>query len=204
MRLCARWRSRSSDWFLALTRRSPRLPGQPSEPESARLGKEGERRAARFLRQTGYKILYRNFRPANGGEVDLVCRVRGAREVVFVEVKTRSSETYGAPAEAVDWEKQRRIVQAACEWYALLKQQEERDARHTQEEHSQVSVRFDVVEVLHSDGQWKIRHWADAFTGEETRHPGSAPLIPGASRGDVLPKRARGGAAPFRPRRGRG
>lgn len=171
---------------------------------SARLGREGERRAARFLRQAGYKILYQNFRPTNGGEVDLVCRARSERMLVFVEVKTRSSETYGAPADAVDWEKQRRIVQAASEWYALLEQQEDRDARHQKKGGPGVTVRFDVIEVLHSGGQWEIRHWADAFTGEETRHPGSAPLIPGANRGDVLPKRARGGGAPFRPRRGRG
>jgi len=156
------------------------------------------------LRKAGYKILYQNFRPANGGEVDLVCRVRRTRVLVFVEVKTRSNETYGAPAEAVDWEKQRRIVQAASEWYALLEQQKDQDARHEKKRGPGVSVRFDVIEVLHSEGQWEIRHWADAFTGEETRHPGSAPLIPGANRGDVLPKRARGGGGPFRPRRGRG
>lgn len=204
MRLCAKWSSRSSDWLLALKGRGLQFWRPNLEPESARLGREGERRAARLLRQTGYKILYRNFRPANGGEVDLVCRVRGTRELVFVEVKTRSSETYGAPADAVDWEKQRRIVKAAREWYALLEQQEERDTRHTRKSLARVSVRFDVIEVLHSGGHWEIRHWADAFTGEETRHPGSAPLIPGASRGDVLPKRARGGGAPFRPRRGRG
>jgi Holliday junction resolvase-like predicted endonuclease len=136
--------------------------------------------------------------------VDLVCRVRGVRELVFVEVKTRSSEAYGAPAEAVDWEKQRRIVMAANEWYAMLEEQEERATRHKQEARPGVRVRFDVIEVLHADGQWEIRHWTDAFTGEETRHPGSAPLIPGANRGDVLPKRARGGGAPFRPRRGHG
>ncbi len=136
--------------------------------------------------------------------MDLVCRVRGTPELVFVEVKTRSSEAYGAPADAVDWEKQRRIVLAAAEWYSMLEQQETRDTRRAQPDKTGVRVRFDVVEVLHSDGPWEIRHWTDAFTGEETRHPGGAPLIPGANRGDVLPKRARGGGAPFRPRRGRG
>lgn len=135
--------------------------------------------------------------------MDLVCRVQGAPELVFVEVKTRSSEQYGTPADAVDWEKQRRIVQAAAEWYTLLEQQENRDIRRGKTVKAGVRVRFDVVEVLHSGEHWEIRHWSDAFTGEETRHPGGAPLIPGANRGDVLPKRARGGGAPFRPRRGR-
>ncbi len=204
MRLCASCCYRFSERLRTLAWRRPDAAKPPSETDAGQLGRDGERRAARFLRQAGYKILYRNFRPANGGEVDLVCRVRGALELVFVEVKTRSSEVYGAPADAVDWEKQRRIVRAASEWYALLEQQKERDAGHTHKASRRVSVRFDVIEVLHSDGHWEIRHWADAFTGEETRHPGSAPLIPGASRGDALPKRARGGGAPFRPRRGRG
>ena len=204
MRLCANWCSRCSQQLRALAQRPLQSARAPREPESARLGREGERRAAGFLRKAGYKILYQNFRPTNGGEVDLVCRVRAVRELVFVEVKTRSSETYGAPAEAVDWDKQRRIVQAAREWYALLEKQEERDARHKQRGSPRLSIRFDIIEVLHSAGHWEIRHWADAFTGEETRHPGSAPPTPGANRGDVLPKRARGGGAPFRPRRGRG
>jgi Holliday junction resolvase-like predicted endonuclease len=99
--------------------------------------------------------------------VDLVCRVRGVRELVFVEVKTRSSEAYGAPAEAVDWEKQRRIVLAASEWYAMLEEQEERATRHNQKARPGVRVRFDVIEVLHTDGQWEIRHWTDAFTGKK-------------------------------------
>jgi putative endonuclease len=171
---------------------------------AVRLGREGEKRAARFLRQAGYKILCRNFRPFHGGEVDIVCRVRGTLELVFVEVKTRSSETYGAPAEAVDWEKQRRIVRAAAEWYSLLEQQEARQRRPLQRTTPGITIRFDVVELLHSDGHWEIRHWKDAFTGEETRHPGSHPLIPGASRGDVLPKRVHEGGAPSRRRPGRG
>ncbi len=204
MRRCGKWCCHCKDRLEALFQR--RAGGITAAPQdaAARLGREGEKRASRFLRQAGYKILYRNFRPIHGGEVDLVCRARRTPELVFVEVKTRSSETYGAPADAVDWEKQRRIVQAAAEWYALLEQQEVRKKRSRQKEKPDVTIRFDVVELLHSDGHWEIRHWKDAFTGEETRHPGSPPLIPGASRGDVLPKRARGGGAPFRHRRGHG
>ncbi len=176
-----------------------------SNADSAtRLGREGEERAAGFLRGAGYKVLYRNFRPLHGGEVDLVCRVRGTRELVFVEVKTRSSETYGSPAEAVDWEKQRRIVKAADEWHSLLEQERDRRGGHQKKSSGGVSIRFDVIELLHAGGVWEIRHWPNAFIGEETRHPGSAPAIPGANRGDVLPRHGRGGGAPFRPRRGRG
>ena len=154
---------------------------------SGRLGAEGERLAARFLERAGYKVLYRNYKPTYGGEVDLVCRARARMELVFVEVKTRSSETYGSPEEAVNWEKQRRIVRAAQEWLEQLA-----------EEH--VTVRFDIVEVILHDGHQEVRHIQNAFTAEETRHPGSPPLIPGANRGDVLPKRGHGGGAQTRRR----
>jgi hypothetical protein len=60
-----------------------------------------------------------------------------------------------------------------------------------------------VIELLHAGGVWEIRHWRDAFTAEETRHPGSAPATPEANRGDVLPRRGRGGAVRIRPRRAR-
>ena len=136
--------------------------------------------------------------------MDLVCRVRGTPELVFVEVKTRSSECYGAPADAVDWEKQRRIVRAASEWCALLEREGRRSQRSYRKGKPDFTVRFDVIELIHTGSAWEIRHWEAAFTGEETRHPGSMPLIPGANRGDVLPKRGRGGGAPFRRRRGHG
>jgi putative endonuclease len=203
LRQSASWCSRFKETLAALLDRRPRLREEPPHT-AARLGWEGERRAARFLRKAGYKILYRNFRPLYGGEVDLVCRVRGTTELVFVEVKTRSSESYGAPADAVDWEKQRRIVQAASEWCALLERQEGLAKRSFRKRELDVTVRFDVIELLHRGGEWEIRHWKDAFTGEETRHPGSMPLIPGANRGDALPKRGRGGGGPFRRRHGRG
>jgi putative endonuclease len=169
----------------------------------AELGREGERRAAQFLRKAGYKILRQNYRPFNGGEVDLVCRARHAPELIFVEVKTRSSEEYGAPADAVDWAKQRRIVEAAREWYSLLEYNNRHDSRSGTRKPQKVTVRFDVIEVLCSAAGWEIRHWKDAFTGEETRHPGSQPLIPGATRGDALPRHAHAGGAPFRRRRAR-
>ena len=151
------------------------------------LGWRGEKLAGGFLRKRGYKILMRNYVPRRGGEVDLVCRVRGKRELVFVEVKTRSSEEFGAPHEAVDWVKRRRVIQAAQEWLELLNQPD-------------VTARFDIVEVLAIGKRWQVRHLADAFFAAETLHAGSIPLIPGANRGDVLPKRGYGGVAQSRRR----
>lgn len=69
--------------------------------------------------------------------------------LVFVEVKTRSSEKFGRPAEAVDRRKRRLIVRAAMHWLRLL-------------DHPDVAFRFDIVEVI--DGpELEIRHITNAF-----------------------------------------
>lgn len=67
-------------------------------------GRIGEIKAARYLKKQGMKILERNFRSLRG-EVDIVAE--DGDTLVFVEVKSRSSETYGQPAEAVTAFKQR-------------------------------------------------------------------------------------------------
>lgn len=103
------------------------------ENEPRELGRWGELQAARYLKQQGYKILYRNFRAKKGGEVDLVCR--HGNVLVFVEVKTRSSEWFGRPAAAVDRDKERLIARGALEWLRLL-------------DNPEVIFRFDIVEVI--------------------------------------------------------
>ena len=69
-----------------------------------------EELAAAWLEQRGYEILERNFR-TKMGEIDLIARHRGY--LVFIEVKYRKDRKSGAPEEAVDWRKQRRIMEAA-------------------------------------------------------------------------------------------
>ena len=96
-----------------------------------RLGQEGEDRAARFLTQQGYRILERNYR-APGGEIDLIALHKG--EVVFVEVKTRTSDAFGAPELAVTPQKQRRMIKAALGYIKRRK-------------FHQVPCRFDVVAI---------------------------------------------------------
>jgi putative endonuclease len=100
-----------------------------------RLGKRGEKIAVSFLRKSGYKILFRNFRAKTGGEVDLVCRDRRAKVLVFVEVKTRTTNLFGNPHEAVTLRQQDRIVRAAKEWLRLLDDRE-------------IPYRFDIVEIV--------------------------------------------------------
>ena len=95
------------------------------------LGKTGEDSASRFLAQQGYRILERNF-SIPSGEIDLIALDRDT--LVFVEVKTRTSDAYGAPELAVDSRKQARMTKAAL---AYLK----RRKLH------QMPCRFDVVAI---------------------------------------------------------
>jgi len=109
------------------------LSRRKSEPEHLYLGAHGEKLAGRFLRQKGYKILYRNFRGRRGGEIDIVCRDHDT--LVFVEVKTRSNEDFGRPIEAINRAQRKRIALGGLAWLRLL-------------DNPDILFRFDVVEVL--------------------------------------------------------
>ena len=92
--------------------------GSVSRAVSARveLGRAGERAAADLLRKRGYEVVGAGF-TARLGELDLVCR-RGS-ELVVVEVKTRTSDAFGTPLEAVGPRKRRALMAAAAEYRAL-------------------------------------------------------------------------------------
>ena len=66
-------------------------------------GKQGEKIAEEYLINKGWKILDKNFHYSKMAEIDLVCRF--GDEIIFVEVKTRTTATFGAPEEAVDYRK---------------------------------------------------------------------------------------------------
>ena len=99
-------------------------------------GAHGEKLACRFLRKNGYKVLYRNFRGRRGGEIDIVCRDKDT--LVFVEVKTRTSQDYGRPLEGVHVDQQRRISRGGLAWLRML-------------DDPDIVFRFDVVEVVLSE-----------------------------------------------------
>jgi putative endonuclease len=79
------------------------------------LGRAGEDRAAQHLAAHGYEVVDRNWR-APGGELDIVALT--AADVVVVEVKTRRSEGFGHPLEAVDGRKRERLWRLAHAWRA--------------------------------------------------------------------------------------
>ena len=123
----------------------------PADPRR-RLGNLGERAAERHLRAAGLTIVARGFR-FRGGEIDLIAR--DGEELVFVEVKTRTSEDFGNPTESVTRAKRRKLLQAASFYLqsrGLMQQ----------------PCRFDVVAIrLGRDGISSLEHLQDAFRSED-------------------------------------
>lgn len=105
------------------------------------LGKKGENLAEKFLFQQGLKILSRNYRTSQG-ELDIIAQSR--QEIIFVEVKTRSSQKFGSPVEAVNHRKQEKLKQVA-------------QAYLTAHRLENCPIRFDVVAIeVFPQGESKI------------------------------------------------
>ena len=113
------------------------------------LGRRAEDEAARFLEARGLRLVARSFR-ARGGEIDLI--VEDGETLVFVEVKARTSLSWGRPSEAVGALKRARMERAARLFLAR------RGAG------PEPPCRFDVIEVLARPGEpLRFRHVRDAF-----------------------------------------
>ncbi len=74
------------------------------------IGKFGEDIASKYLEEKGYKIKERNYRTFLG-EIDIISEYKG--NLIFVEVKTRRSDRFGYPEEAINFNKQRKIIKNA-------------------------------------------------------------------------------------------
>ena len=116
------------------------------------LGDRGENAAERQLRKAGMDILARGFR-YRGGEIDLIAR--DGSELVFVEVKTRTSDDFGNPEESVTWVKRRKILRTAT--YYL-------QSRSALEQ----PCRFDVISIrVDAQGDPVLEHLRDAFRADD-------------------------------------
>ena len=112
------------------------------------VGAYGERLASQHLQAAGLVVLARNWRCPEG-EVDLI--LRDGDDVVFCEVKTRRTGTFGTPAEAVGAAKVRRLRRIAASWLAQTSVRPR-------------EVRFDVVAVLpQARGASVVEHVRAAF-----------------------------------------
>ena len=105
--------------------------------------------AASYLRAKGCKILRRNFRYGDSGELDIVCREGDV--LVACEVKSSSSPASGAPMRAVNRHKRELLRRGLHNWLTLLRRDD-------------IPTRFDIIEVYLIGGQSPdIRHHRAAF-----------------------------------------
>lgn len=111
------------------------------------LGKEGERIAETYLRKKGYRLVERNYR-CSVGELDLVVLDHGV--IVFVEVKTRMDERFGAPLESVGTRKQKKMIKAAL-FFLSQHRLHHREAR------------FDVIGITFVGREPAVEHIQNAF-----------------------------------------
>ena len=110
------------------------------------LGNRGEMLAERCLVESGYQILERNWRFSRA-EVDLIAKDEDI--LVFVEVKTRSSDIFGKPEESVSPKKEALIKDAAAVYMEQIDHQWE--------------IRFDIISILIKEDGHSIEHFQDAF-----------------------------------------
>lgn len=106
------------------------------------IGNAGEDLAIEYLEKIGYEIWQRNFY-SRVGEIDIIAKDK--EEIVFIEVKSRSTFKYGTPAEAVDENKQKHLYKTAE--YFLYKNNLLNSF-----------CRFDVIEVYFKNKDTKIEH----------------------------------------------
>lgn len=118
------------------------------------FGALGEKHAAEYLKQKGYKILKKNYKNKLG-EIDIIARKRDT--IAFVEVKTRSADPFLSGMYAVDRRKQFHILRTA--------------ARYLDETKAKLQPRFDVIEVELDRASGKlisVNHLKAAFSQTET------------------------------------
>lgn len=111
------------------------------------LGRRGEELAREYLEDAGYAILTTNYRSPLG-ELDLV--VKKDDTVIFVEVRTRSTPSFGTPLESIDRRKQEKLIRLAlqfCAHHCLYSK----------------NLRFDVIGIYMDVQRPKIEHIENAF-----------------------------------------
>ena len=110
------------------------------------LGRQGEAAAAKFLTTNGYQILERNYRYLKA-EVDIIAKKNNS--LVAIEIKTRSSDFFGAPETFLKPQQQQRIVGAIDHYVKQNK--------------LDVDVRFDIISILKKGHKLSINHIPNAF-----------------------------------------
>jgi putative endonuclease len=115
-----------------------------------KTGDKGEELAVEFLQSKGYSIIKRNYRYGKG-EIDIIAKDPEEEGLVFIEVKSRKSDEYGSPEQAVTKNKIKQLKRIA-ELYLY------------ENEIKEILCRFDVITVLLFPGQKpQLEHYVNAF-----------------------------------------
>lgn len=108
------------------------------------IGKWGESLACKYLETNNYKVIERNFM-CRQGEIDIIAEDSLKKELVFIEVKTRSNLKYGNPIDAVNRQKQKHMVYA-IKYYIYKKGIKD------------IPIRIDVIEIHMQERNYKVNH----------------------------------------------
>ena len=125
---------------------APKERSVESRQEAKEFGVLGEQMATRYLEDQGYVILDRNYRKGHK-EVDIIALDHG--EIAVVEVKTRATDTFLAPEQAVDHRKRQNIIRVAD--------------NYVRRNHRSEPIRYDIITIVGSGTDAQIRHIKNAF-----------------------------------------
>ncbi len=113
------------------------------------IGSYGEDLAYKYLLNLNHKILEKNYR-SKLGEIDIISSFNNM--IIFTEVKSRYTNSYGSPMESVTYYKQRQIIKLSS-YYILINK------------FNNYNIRYDVIEILFNklNQNFTINHIKDAF-----------------------------------------
>ena len=119
---------------------------EPTNNQSAQLGRDGENLAVAHLRENGYEIVERNWR---FGKLEIDIIARKGNVLSIVEVKTRSGDYFGEPEDGVTKAKERFLATAA-DHYIISRNLD-------------VEVRYDIISIVIHNGRHELKMIEDAF-----------------------------------------
>ena len=114
------------------------------------LGRTGEVIAKKYFESLGFEFVAENYRYQRA-ETDLIFKDEKSKRIIFIEVKTRRTKTFGEPEESVTEKKQEQMIKSAQGFLM------------TYPEYDDYEKRFDVMAIMIEDGKEKINHIENAF-----------------------------------------
>jgi len=121
-----------------------------------KIGNYGEKLAVRYLKKKGYQIIEKNFRQ-KWGEIDIICFDKKTKEIVFIEVKTRKSNSLILPEENLTFFKKQKIKKAILSYFLKNRYEE-------------VKWRFDLVAILISNFK-PLKYQVNHYINQEVDFP---------------------------------